>query len=344
MTYENDVLATITDNNQKRMSFKYYQNKKVKEISGPFGVRAEYKFHTNQDDLASVLNQWKNNFSYEYDGLHNMTKATWPDKTFINLKYDQKRDWVIGYQDRDKCSEVYNYEFDEKAPRLHYWSTVKKTCGKDVVAENRYEFWFGEREGSNYLKRVLSSVAGDTTDITYHDIFGKPISILKNNELTNFDYFSDGLPKTKFTKYMRMNFEYDAKTKKVAAVKTDFFDEKGKKTTTRSTSFKYDDRSNLVYAKNTDGQTVTMSYDPQGRIASITDQAKKIVKIEYEERMGKPSIVTRPGLGTIKVSYKPNGEIAKVDSKEGASVAMQVASTFNNLLDIIAPATAELYL
>ena len=51
-----------------------------------------------------------------------------------------------------------------------------------------------------------------------------------------------------------------------------------------------------------------------------------------------------PGLGTIQVSYKTNGEINKVDSKEGPSVAMQVASTFNNLLDIIAPATAELYL
>jgi hypothetical protein len=87
-----------------------------------------------------------------------------------------------------------------------------------------------------------------------------------------------------------------------------------------------------------------MTYDNRGRIATITDQAKKVVKIEYEERYGKPAIVTRPGLGTIQVSYKTNGEINKVDSKEGPSVAMQVASTFNNLLDIIAPATAELYL
>ncbi|MFN8944394.1 MAG: cell wall-associated protein wapA, partial [Pseudobdellovibrionaceae bacterium] len=344
MTYDNDVLASIVDNGQKRMAFKYYSNKKVKEILGPFGVKADYKFHSNQDDLAAVTNQWRNTFTYEYDGLHNMTKATWPDKTFVTLKYDQKRDWVVGYQDRDKCNETYKYEFDEAAPRMHYWSTVKKVCGKETLAENRYEFWFGERDSQNYLKRVLSSVAGDTTDITYHDVFGKPISILKNNELTNFEYFPDGLPRSKYTKFMRMGFEYDSKTKKVSAVRTDFFDDKGKKTTTRNTAFKYDDRGNLVFARNTDGQAVTMSYDPQGRIASITDQAKKIVKIEYEERLGKPAIVTRPGLGTIRVSYKPNGEIAKVDSKEGASVAMQVASTFNNLLDIIAPATAELYL
>jgi hypothetical protein len=86
-----------------------------------------------------------------------------------------------------------------------------------------------------------------------------------------------------------------------------------------------------------------MTYDQKGRIASITDQAKKVVKIDYEERFGKPSVVTRPGLGTIKVSYKQTGEIAKVESAEGPTVASQVASTFNNLLDVISPATQDLY-
>ena len=64
-------------------------------------------------------------------------------------------------------------------------------------------------------------------------------------------------------------------------------------------------------------------------------------EIRYEAKFGKPSVVIRPGLGTIQVTYKADGEISKVDSKEGANVAVQVASIFNNLLDIIAPATAE---
>lgn len=66
-----------------------------------------------------------------------------------------------------------------------------------------------------------------------------------------------------------------------------------------------------------------------------------MVKIKYEAKFGKPSFVTRPGLGTIQVLYRPDGEIAKVESKEGSTVAVQVASIFNNLLDIIAPATSE---
>jgi YD repeat-containing protein len=140
-----------------------------------------------------------------------------------------------------------------------------------------------------------------------------------------------------------MSFEYDPTIKKVSQVTSTFYNDKGVKTTSKSSQFKYDNKGNLVYAQNSDGQKINMTYDNKGRIATITDQAKKVVKIEYEDRFGKPSVVTRPGLGTIKVTYKPSGEINKVESKEGPSVAMQVASTFNNLLDVVAPATSEVF-
>ena len=75
-----------------------------------------------------------------------------------------------------------------------------------------------------------------------------------------------------------------------------------------------------------------------------TDQAKKEVQIKYDERNGRPAQITRPKVGTIAITYKPNGEINKVESNDGAAVATQIASTFNNLLDIVAPATAEMNL
>ncbi|HEX7674709.1 MAG TPA: DUF6531 domain-containing protein [Bdellovibrio sp.] len=343
-TYDKDVIAQIEDNNGRRLTFKYYQNKKVKSITGPNGLMADYKF-ANLDDLASVKNAWLKTYTYEYDDLHNLTKATWPDKTFVALKYDKKNDWVIGFADRDKCVESYKYEFATNDPKNHYWSTVKKVCGKETVADNKYEFWHAQRpDGQYYLQRVATTVNGNVTDITYHEVFGKPTSIRRNTDRISYEYYPDGLVKTKATAAMRMSYDYDPKVKKVSEVTTVFFNAKGAKVATKQTQFKYDAKGNLAFAQNSDGQKISMTYDNRGRIATITDQAKKVVKIEYEERYGKPSIVTRPGLGTIQVSYKTNGEINKVDSKEGPSVAMQVASTFNNLLDIIAPATAELYL
>lgn len=342
--YDKDTLRDITDNNSRRLTFKYYPNKKVKTISGPNGLMAEYKFANNLDDLTSVKNAWLKTYTFAYDDLHNLTKATWPDKTFIVVKYDKKNDWVMGFTDRDKCVENYTYDVSNSDPKSYYSSTVKKTCGKEVTADNKYEFWHKQRaDGQYYLQRVQSNVSGNTTDITYHEVFGKPLSIRRNSEKISYEYYSNGQVKIKATPQVRMSYEYDPVVKKVNNVTSTFYNDKGKKSATKTSKFKYDKKGNLVFAENSDGQKITMTYDNKGRIATITDQAKKVVKIDYEDRFGKPSVVTRPGLGTIKVTYKPSGEINKVESKEGPSVAMQVASTFNNLLDVVAPATSDVF-
>lgn len=345
--YDKDLLVQIEDNNSRKLVFRYYPNKKVKQITGPNSIISEYKYNS-QEDLIWNKNAWaktdKDVYLYEYNEFHNLTKATWPDSTFISIRYDNIKDWVLGFTDRDKCVENYKYEFSPTTPKFHYWSSVVKTCGKEVVASNRYEFWHKQLpSGQVVLSRVLTNTNGSTQDITYHDSLGKAVSIKKNNEKMTFEYYPDGQIKIKESSNSKIEFTHDPVTKKVASVKNSFYNEKGKPVSVLLTSFKYDTKGNLVYAENSDGQKINMTYDLKGRIASITDHAKKVVKIDYEERFGKPSIVSRPGLGTIKVTYKPNGEIAKVESAEGPSVASQVASTFNNLLDVISPATQDLY-
>lgn len=337
------TLKSIEDNNRRKLTFKYFPNKKVQTIVGPNNIMAIYKF-SNMENLSMVDNAWGKKYTYEYDELHNLTKAIWPDNTFIAIKYNTKKDWVTSFTDRDKCNESYNYEFSTSDPENHYWATAKKVCEKKVVADNRYEFWYKQRpDGQHFLQRVLTDVSGVTTDITYHEVFSKPISIRKNAEKMGFEYFPTGLVKKKTAGNAVFNYEYDKEVKKVSKVTTQFLDEKLKPTVTKVAEFKYDKKGNLDYAENSDGQKIKMSYDPKGRIETITDHAKKIVKIQYDEKVGKPAMVSRPGLGSIKVTYKPNGEINNVESSDGPSVALQVASTFNNLLDVIAPATAELY-
>ncbi len=346
--YQKELLTEIADNNSRKLTFKYFPNKKVQKITGPGGLMTEYKYN-QQDDLTWNKNAWAKKdsdvYAYEYNEFHNLVKASWPDKTSIAIKYDNAKDWVTAFTDRDKCTEAYKYEFSTTNPKFNYWSTATKVCGKETVANNRYEFWHKQMpNGQIVLSRVQTSVNGNVRDITYHDTFGKPVTIKNNNERVDFEYYPDGLVKLKSSSVSKLEFNYDQTSKKVSQVKTTFINEKGKPISNRSTSFKYDPKGNLNYAENTEGQKITMTYDIKGRIQTITDQAKKIVKIDYDERYGKPTVVTRPGLGTIKVSYKPNGDIAKVDSAEGPTVASQVASTFNNLLDVIAPATQELYL
>jgi YD repeat-containing protein len=343
LDYKNDLLKEVSDNNGRKLNLDYFTNKKVQKISGPNNLAAEYKF-TNMNDLTWVKNSWKNEYTYEYDDAHNLIKGTYPDKTFFALTYDKKNDWVTSFTDREKCIENYAYEFNEKNPKNHYWSTVKKTCGKEVVNESKHEFWFADRaDGQSFLQRILSVVNKSVTDITYHEIFGKPLSIRRNDLTYTYEYYPNGQVKVKKSNQAKLTYKYEEKTNKVNEILTEVIDSKGKVISSKISQFKYDLKGNLIKADNTEGMKIEMTYDPRGRIASITDQAKKIVKIEYEEKYGKPKIVTRPGLGAINVTYKSGGEIDKVTSPEGPSVAMQVASTFNNLLDIIAPATAEMF-
>lgn len=334
ITYQNSgVIRDITDNNGKKLSFKFTSNKKVESITGPNKLRADYKYK-NLNDLVSVKNAWKNTFRYEYDSLHNITKITFPDKTFKALKYDTNKDWVVGFRDRDGCTEDYDYEIDKKNPD-NYTSTVIKKCSNKVISKGKYEFWYKTNsvKSDKYLARVRTDLNGNVTDVQYHPTLGRPISSTVNGQTTTFAYEeSTGLLKTRKEPNRTLSFDYDNSCRKVNLVK------EGKATT----NFKYDNKCNLVQATNSKGQVVSLNYDGDGRVVSLVDQAKRLIKIQYDKRFGKPRSVERPGVGTLKISYKSNGELNKVDSPSGPTVAVQVAGAFNNLLEVIQPSGIDL--
>lgn len=343
LSYQDKLLKEIVDNNGRRLTFKYNVNKRISTIKGPSGISVEYKFE-KLDNLVWVNNAWGNVYTFDYDELHNLTKATWPDKTFIQLTYDRQKDWVMSYKDRRDCKEVYDYQTSKDQPKLHFWSTVEKTCDKKVVNQSKFEFFHKIRsDGTTILQKVATESDGISNEIVYHEVFGKPISIKRAGERISFDYFDNGQLRKKTTRFAILNYEYDQKAKKVSRVKTIFNNEKGQKTAEQLSEFKYDPKGNLIFAKNTEGQQINLTYDPKGRIESILDQAKKLVTITYDEKFGKPATVTRPQMGSIRIRYKSNGEIDKAESPEGPQVAVQVASTFNNLLDVIAPASLDVF-
>lgn len=341
--YEKGSLIEVKDNNNRKLQFKYYPTKKVYSITGPNNLKSDYEF-SNIDLLSAARDAWQKTYTYKYDKSYNLTLITWPDKSTVKLDYDEKNDWVIGFKDRENCQETYAYEFEGK-DESHYWSTVKKVCGKETVAQNKYEFWYKNRaDGKPYLARVRTEINKDVTDISYDAVFGKPVVIGRNQQQIKFDYYPNGLVQKKTSGNITIDFTYAKDTKKVSKVVTTFFNEKNKPINSASTTFKYDKKGNLNYAENSLGQKISVSHDSRGRIIELKDQAKKVVKVTYEEKFGKPSVITRPGLGTIVFKYKSNGEIDTTESKEGPSVLTQVASAFNNFLDVIAPATDEIYL
>lgn len=361
LAWSKDVLLGVSDNLGRKLTFKSDpSSKKVALIVGPNKMTATYD--TAGDNLVAVKNASGEVYKYGYDELHNLVKITLPDKTSKELAYNKDKDWVTSFKNPKGCVETYDYMLGKPDPKSYFKSTVVKKCGKEITNQSSYEFFHKpRRDGLGlYLHRVKTVNNGAVTDITYHPVFGKPLSILENGDKTEFSYYSNGFIHEKKEPARHLTYEYKGVCKKVSRVYTKLIEEvetpvakggkKGRnvsaveKRVTRQffTDFRYDSKKcNLETAQNSEGQKVAISYDTKGRISKITDQTKKPIHIQYESKFGKPSVVSRPGLGTIQVQYKNDGEILKVDSKEGPEVAVQVASIFNNLLDIIAPATSE---
>ncbi len=357
LAWERDVLQSVADNLGRKLTFKYSSaSKKVSEIIGPNGLSSKYT--VKGEDLVEVIDSKGKKHKYTYDDVHNLLKIDMGDGTHKALTYNKDKDWVTSFRNQKGCMETYDYQTSKDDPKNHFWSLVTKKCGDKITNQSKYEFFHRMRpDGTGvYLYRVRTEVNNDVTDIVYHDVFGKPISILRNNVKTDYTYYENGFVKTKKEPGRVLAFEYKNTCNKVSQLTLQLLEDTGvdskqaRKTASKGekvvktirTRFTYEQQKcNLTLADTSEGQSVKLQYDAQGRISQIEDQAKKLVKIKYEARFGKPHFVTRPGLGTIQVTYKPDGEIAKVESKEGPNVAVQVASIFNNLLDIIAPATSE---
>ena len=358
LDYDNELLSSVTDNNGRKLSLTIDpKTKKLKQIKGPNELIAKYEIE--KENLVAVTNAWGNSFKYAYDDLHNLVKISFPDKTTKELTYNKEKDWVTSFKDRKGCLEKYNYGISETEPKNHYWTDVIKTCGKEVTNKSKYEFWHkdGPKGSGKYLYRVRVDNNNNITDTVYHETLAKPVSIVRNGRRTLFEYHPNGLVKLKKEELRSTEFEYDKKCLKPNLVTTNFFevalkadtDKKAKKNQNKrktlktvKTKYAYDPvKCNLMVAQNSDGQIAKIQYDANGRIGIIKDQTKKIVKIQYEGQFGKPSIVSIDTLGTINVTYNSNGDIKDVKSGDGPKVAVQVASIFNNLLDLIAPATSE---
>ena len=357
--YNGKKIVSVIDNQGRRLMFKY-QGDKVSSIQGPNGLSVSYKH--KDEDLVYVKNAWKNEYTYKYDDLHNLVRINYPDKTFKAISYNKDKDWVTSFIDRRKCIESYKYESDPNDPLNHYTSYIEKKCNGKITNVSSYEFLYRKRKnGSRYLARTRSDNNGDIVDMFYHPVFGKPTSVLRNGITLVYTYYPSGMVKKRREPTQTSSFQYKNKCQKVSHVVTKSYQivrtPSHKKTKHRAdrksyrrklvktvrSYFEYDKaKCNLALAKNSIGQVARISHDQRGRIQTIKDQSQKIISINYEERFSKPSKITRPGLGSLSVSYKLDGSLKNVSSDQGPSVAVQIASVFNNLLEIISPVSSDL--
>lgn len=338
----------VKDNRGRRLQFNLRSSGKVENIKFTGKVVASYK-QDGKEDLRFARNAFGEEFSHNYDNLHNLKENIYPDKTTEKLTYNKKKDWVTSFKNRKGCLETYNHGKNPKNPD-HYYSTVKKVCGRRVVNNSRYEFWNRPLPGGKgkYLYRARSRVNGRLTDVIYHQKFGTPVSLLKNGVRTARKYYESGifigLLKEKATPYRTVRYQnYSEKCRKPQNVQIILRDSSGKKVLrTENTSFQFRPNCQLYMARKSKEEWIKVRHDGKGRIDTMEDQSRKVVKLKWHPRYNKPEVITRQGVGSIRLIFNAQGGVVDVKGKSGPTVLSQVASVFNSFLETLSPVAEEM--
>lgn len=326
-------LVLHLDSQTKKVKFATFQNKKI----------ATYKY--KNENLVQINNFYKEQFAHNYDKLHNLTQTTYPDKTTEAITYNVNKDWVMSFKDRKNCLETYFYGKNPKNPN-HYFSTVQKKCGRKIVNKSKYEFWnrsLGPQK--KYLYRARARVNGRLkTDVIYHPKFGAPVSLLKNGVRTTRTYYDNGFLKTKSDPYKKVVYKnYNKQCRKPELVHIAYKD-KNKIAKKEIIKFSFTSNCQLSVARKSRDEWIRVKHDNQGRLYYMEDQSRKVITLKWHKTLNKPEIITRSGVGSVKIVYDQTGRVVNLKAGEnsGPTIISQVSSVFNSFLKTLSPVAEEM--
>ena len=302
LTYDDGGLRSVENKKGDRLEVEILASGKIGKVKGSNGKEVEYRY-SEEGNLVSVKNFWGNFFSYEYDNYHNLTRINYPDQTFKRLTYDKDRDWVTSFRGRDGCVEEYAYDGNDE----YYLSRVRKQCGAKTTNESTYEFFHALNGpgGIKWLQRLITTINGIVTDITYDEASRKPVREVRNGNVVESDYYPNGLLRIRQdATTLREYFYAQEMTIPQRVVERDLV---GKGNPMRTTIFSYDEKARVIIANRSDGLGATYLRNDDGHITEVHfEDGRQLILDAYDDHSGMPALVTASGdgsHGTFRVEW-----------------------------------------
>jgi len=344
-------LALLADNSGRKIKFTVNAGGLLESLEGENGARAEYKYN-DLDELIYAKDVEGHTYTYGYDvnKRHNLTLIGYLDESTMTMAYYGYEDDenIKSVKERDGTVTEYSYRKDPADPG-HYGRTIETKSEEGKLISTRDYEYFHKRKagGEEWLQRMIAKDEGVTTDTTYNECCGLPLSIKRNGEEVTFEYDAKGHVTKKETADAIRRLEYDPQLGKVTRVSTRMKDDSGEEWS----QFAYDARGNLTGAKNSAGNELLLTYDRHGLISSISDKKdKRTLTFKYNKN-AKPVEIKVAGVGAIKVRYDADDNILttrvydvhdKPITRNGGKIALIVTERFKNLLEIVKPAGVNL--
>jgi hypothetical protein len=343
----NKQLVQIKNNVGSMLQFQYNDDGLVKRIISSGFKKDTIGYRYQNGALVKVISK-KGSYDYQYNYNNQLILIKHDeDSTAIVYEFDsEKRTRLMVKNEKD--STVYQYvkepvtenEFKIEGvsstykPKYNYYDDdeeKEKKTGKELYELKRSIFYITNlSEGFQYNYRTINTTRGVTED-SYNNEEGYPDKIIKGYDTTTFVYNRFGEVTLKNNSKKREEVKYDPACAKIS----EYYKMDKENNTSFWTKFTYNSNCDLVTAENSAQLKVKLDYDSAGKISAFHDlSSNKVLYFKYNS-YGKPIEISLPGEGSIEVTYDENGEIKKVDSKEGHKMALQVTQQFQTLLTVV---------
>lgn len=336
---ENGHLKELKDHLDRRMAFTVSEAGLVEGIQGDNGKECIYEYSA-EGQLIFSRDVDDHTYTHAYDPRHNMVEIGYTDGSKLSVRYYVTDNLVQSVTERSGSSTLYTYDRDPLQKDYTSTTVMRLSASGDTISTNQYEYFTRFKAGGEpWTHRMVTTENGVRTETVYNECCGLPVYIRKGDREAWFEYDARGNITKKVDPDAIVEFTYHPVVDKPVRVVHTSRQDTSQQTWTR---FEYTEKGDLTFAENSAGTYVKLFYDERGKIATLEDENGQI-HFKYND-IGKPTEIEHTAYGKITVTYTPEGAIEKVDSPSGQGVAVQVVSSFQNLLEVIRPAGVSLSL
>lgn len=351
IVWKGSKVIQIIDDKGRRLNFNY----KNDSILIKDGGRKLSSYTMKDGNLVFVQTPYGIH-QYAYDSFHNLTKRVFipnsqREKSIEeHLTYNTKKDLVKSFTHSNKCMETYDYKTNSRNSN-HYWTTLEKKCGKDVVTSAKYEYWNKpNKTGGLYLHRARQEVNKEVKDVTYDKDFFRVVKFVHNGVTTKYSYYKSGkfkgLIKTK--KNPGYNVEYvsyhpQCRKPTLVSLQPTLQLRSLSQNRTKKLKIKFSKLSCLTKKiARSDGPWITLNHDTKGRIVNIKDQSGKNIVIDYHSKFDVPVKISQVGVGSVRINVNPRDGSSRGFAKNSDHVTiLNIMNVYRGFLDMISPIASE---
>lgn len=277
------------------------------------GKGTRYKYDA-LDNLLKSMDTGGNFYKYQYDDNHNLTQIGYYDGSHMDMQYNDMS-LVTSVTEPGGGKTTYDYRTDPQNPAGHYRTKVTRVYPSGGQSSVEHEFKLSSNAAGFESLASVTSTQEPTPGSARTSKRGTELD--ERGRIKRVEKDGGG-----FSEYI-----YHPNLDKLIIVLT----EEGQ------TEFHYNPAGDLIKASNSQGQVIVLAYDKNKRITRIQESAKGIrreLTFKYNDA-NKPISIKLVGKGEITVKYDAQGEIGKVESKQGPMMAMNVVGVMTTLMKVV---------